>query len=59
MKVEFNLNGRTCDFDVTPGEFLLDTLRSHHIIRSRRAATKRLAAVYRLDGRHPVYHALY
>ena len=31
MKVKFNLNGRDREFEVSPNEYLLETLRNNHI----------------------------
>ncbi len=55
MKVEFNLNGRTRDFDVTPGEFLLDTLRSHNILSVKKGCDESTCGVCTvlMDG-HPI-----
>ena len=36
MIVEIKLNGRTRTFDVDPGEYLLDTLRTHHVLSVRK-----------------------
>ena len=53
MKVNFNLNGQNVSYDINPGEYLADTLRSHSILSVKKACDEAAcgACTVLLDGR--------
>ncbi|MBU1093718.1 MAG: 2Fe-2S iron-sulfur cluster binding domain-containing protein [Firmicutes bacterium] len=53
MKVAFILNGRNREFEVSPEEYLLETLRSHHITSVKNGCNESTCGVCTvlLDGK--------
>lgn len=60
MKVNFVLNGQPIQFEVAPGEYLADTLRSNHVLSVKKACDEAVcgACTVLLDGR-PVLSCSY
>ena len=53
MKVKFNLNGRDREFEVSPNEYLLETLRNNHITSVKNGCNESTCGVCTvlLDGK--------
>ena len=60
MKLNFVLNGHSVQFEVAPGEYLADTLRSNHVLSVKKACDEAVcgACTVLLDGR-PVLSCSY